>query len=181
MCDRLLAEGQTVVGLDNFLTGSIRNWRILRARRDSRSLAGCHPRVYRGRSRGSHAAHSIARQPRTTATIPSNPSTWGSVARAVRSYWHLKRARASCSLHFGMLWRSAGPPAGGDLPGQRQSRALAMARANASPKRSPWRIIAPTGLRANIARIFTTDDPRMKGGRRPGNAGISRPGAPPCR
>ncbi len=37
MCDRLLAEGHTVVGLDNFLTGAERNLAHLTGQPDSSS------------------------------------------------------------------------------------------------------------------------------------------------
>ena len=124
-CDRLLAEGHTVVALDNLLTGNAAQSGASGARTASFQFLEQDMTPSRSRSRARWMRGDIWRRrraPRTIWSIRSRRSTWARPARATCWSWRAHEERAfPADLHFGMLRRSAGASAGGDLLGQRES------------------------------------------------------------
>ena len=135
LCDRLLADGHSVVGLDNLITGS---------RRNLAHLAN-HPRfrfvehdvtqpLEARRALRSRLAPGVAGEPeRISGASHRNPGI-----RIDRDAQHAgdraaRRRALSGDLDVGMLRRSAGTSAGGNLLGQRESggRALLLRREQA--------------------------------------------------
>ena len=167
MCDRLLAEGHTVVALDNFLTGAAAQSRA--SRRPARA-SGSSGRTSRSRSRWR------ARwMPWCNMASPASPKDYlehpietldvGSPARATCSNWRCaKGARfllTSTSECYGdplvhpqveTYWGNVNPvgPRSCYDESKRFAEALTMAYHRTH------------GLRTNIARIFNTYGPRMK-------------------
>ena len=96
MCDRLLAEGHTVVGLDNFLTGAARNLAHLAGDPRFQFMEQDITRAVRRRGAGGCRAATWLRPPapRTIWSIPSKRWTWAPWARAACWNWRSTRARA---------------------------------------------------------------------------------------
>jgi hypothetical protein len=110
----LLAEGHTVVAVDNFLTGSRAMWRISPAIRASAYPSRHHAAVSRSTARWTRAEHGVARQPQGLSGAPIETLDVGSPARATCWNWRCAKRRAlSAHLHLGMLRRPAGASAGG--------------------------------------------------------------------
>jgi len=165
MCDRLLAEGHSVVALDNFLTGVPANLAHLAGHPGFLFLAQTSP------SPSASPAPSIAWStwrlppvPRITWSTPSRPSTWALSARAACWNWALeKNARflvTSTSECYGdplvhpqveTYWGNVNPV--GPRSCYDESKRFAEALTMAYHRKH--------GVRTNIARIFNTYGPRM--------------------
>ena len=129
LCDRLLADGHDVVGLDNLITGSRRNLAHL-TKHAAVPLHRIRRNAAASTSTGTfdHVWHlaSLA-SPKDYLAHPIETLESGSTGDAQHAGDRAPRRRAiSGDLDFGMLWRSAGASAGGDLLGQRESRGPAL-------------------------------------------------------
>ncbi len=126
LTDTLLADGFSVIGVDNLATGNLANLEHLKTSRASPARAG-HHQTLRPRSRRLRLQLRLARQPRR---LPSprrrNP------ARRLRGHRQHPRYRPQIlrrlppRLHLRVLRRPRSPPPGRNLLGQRQSRRPAL-------------------------------------------------------
>ena len=182
MCDRLLAEGHTVVALDNFLTG-----------------AAAQPRASRRAIRASRSSHRTSRGPsRWRAPVdcvvnmasPASPKDYlehpietldvGSLGtRRMLELALAKNARFLLTSTSRMLRRPAGASAGGDLLGQRESGGPALLlRRKQALRRGAHHGVPPQARRAHQHRAHLQHlRPAHEAGRRPRGAGLPRPGA----
>ena len=165
LCDRLMAEGHEVVGLDNFLTGIANaTSSTCAAIRDS-NLCGTTSLCrwpWEGPSIQWHLA-SLA-SPKDYLAHPIETLESGSAGtRNMLEIALAKNAALPADFDFGMLRRSAGASAGGNILGQRESGGLRSCY-DESKRYAEALTMAyhrKHGVRTNIARIFNTYGPRM--------------------
>ena len=181
LCDRLIAEGHQVVGYDNFMTGDARNLEHLKGNPafEFRHWDVCQP-FEAGRAGGRRAASGVARQPQGLfrASHRDAGRRFHGNAQYARD-----RAAASGAVHghfdVGVLWRSAGASASGNLLGQRESggRALLLRRKQAL-RRSSDHGLPPRARRAHHHRAhlqYLRPAHAVEG--RPRGAGVHRSGS----
>ncbi len=181
MCDRLLAEGHTVVALDNFLTGS---------RAQSRAPAGSpaasislqqditQPFTVEGPVDGVVNMASPA-SPKDYLEHPIETLDVGSLGTRNMLELALRKERAlPAHLHLRMLRRSAGASAGGDVLGQRESGGPALLlRREQALRRGPHHGLPPQARRAHQHRAHLQYlRPAHEAERWPRGAGLPRSG-----
>ena len=167
LCDRFLADGHTVVGLDNFVTGHPDN--IAHLMGESRfefvrhDISDVH---LRGRRRWTACCISPRRPARSTiSSCPSRRSRWDRSARTTRWGWPGRRGRGSCwprrprytatrssTRSARSYWGNVNPigPRGVYDEAKRFAEAMTMAYHRYH------------GLDTRIVRIFNTYGPRMR-------------------